>query len=131
MKVIIAGSRSADDYYELLTAITLAEFTIDEVVSGGARGADKLGERFALSSDIPIRKFIPDWNRYGKSAGFRRNIEMADYADALIALWDGNSRGTNHMIQIAQKKGLQVFVWRIPRSSFTKSLRTEQTQEPQ
>lgn len=99
MKVIIAGSRDCEDYVSLLVAIHLAKFDIAEVVSGCARGADKMGERWADEHSIPIKRFPADWTKYGKSAGSRRNTQMAEYGEALIALWDGNSRGTSNMIK--------------------------------
>jgi hypothetical protein len=103
MKTIIAGSRFEEKpkiiearYAELLDAVTDFELfgTVTQVVSGTARGVDRLGERWAREHGIRVTRFQPDWLNHGKSAGFRRNQEMADYADALIALWDGQSRGT-------------------------------------
>lgn len=111
MKVIIAGSRSANCLLELESAIRKSGlWKIDEVVSGTARGADSLGEKWANDHRIPVKRFPADWDTFGKSAGYRRNEEMARYADALIALWDGESRGTKHMIDIARSKGLSVHV---------------------
>ena len=109
MKVIIAGSREGFTLEDVYVAVNASEFEITEVVSGGARGVDRLGEIFAKEQDIPIRKFIPDWNT-GKGAGFVRNREMGDYADALIALWDGQSRGTKQMIDYAKKKCLKIYI---------------------
>lgn len=110
MKVIIAGSREGITANDVDTAIRESGFVITEVVSGGARGVDRMGEQYARYYGIPIRQFIPDWNGIGKSAGFRRNEQMADYADALIAVWDAVSHGTEHMIRTAEKRGLAVFV---------------------
>lgn len=111
MKTIIAGSRGVTDYNIVLEAIKQSGFEITEVVSGTARGVDKLGERYAVENVIPITRFVPDWNKYGKRAGFLRNAEMGDYAEALVAVWDGESRGTKQMIDYATKKGLKVFVY--------------------
>lgn len=115
MKVIIAGSRDFNDY-ELLRekcdkALSLQKSV--EVVSGTARGADLLGERYATERGYLITQFKPDWDKYGKRAGYLRNTEMADYADALIAFWDGESKGTKHMIDIATKKGLKIIIVKI------------------
>lgn len=110
MKTIIAGSRGITDFNVIASAVQDSNFQITEVVSGTARGVDKLGEKFATINSIPIKQFIPDWNGLGKRAGFVRNAQMADYADALIAIWDGVSRGTKHMIDDATKKGLKVHV---------------------
>lgn len=110
MRTIIAGSRSIEDYNKLLTAISKSGFKITHVVCGGAKGVDTLGLWFAKQNNIPYTMFYPDWNKYGKKAGFIRNQEMAQHADALIALWDGSSKGTNHMINIALDQELEVYV---------------------
>lgn len=111
MKVIIAGSRDIGPWV-VRTAILSSKFTIDEVVSGRARGPDTWGEQWAESYDIPCKFFPADWDQYGKSAGYIRNKEMAEYADALIAVWDGVSKGTKHMIDIMEKLGKPVFIYR-------------------
>lgn len=113
MKCIIAGSRSIEDYDIVLAAILASDFYITEVVSGAAKGVDLLGERFAIDTETPIKKFIPDWDKYGKKAGCIRNIEMGDYADACICVWDGKSRGTKHMIHYAKQKNLKLFVYKV------------------
>lgn len=110
MKVIIAGSRPITDYSLLTKAIEESKFQITEVVSGGAAGPDTMGERWAAEHQIPVKRFLPDWNEWGRSAGLWRNIEMADYGEALIALWDGKSKGTGHMIKEVQRKGLSCYV---------------------
>lgn len=120
MKTIIAGSRQIfQDHppiYYVADAVIKSGFKITEVVSGGARGVDVAGEEFAAERGIPVKRFIPDWSRLGRKAGIMRNCQMADYAEALIAVWDGSSRGTRHMIDEAKRKGLKVFVL-IPGSS--------------
>lgn len=105
MKIIIAGSRDFFDP-ELIDEVynSLEDVKITEVVSGGARGADKAGEEWAYRCGIPIKRFPAQWDKYGKSAGYRRNAEMAEYADGLIAFWDGESKGTQHMIDIAKRE---------------------------
>mgnify|MGYP001610872056 CR=1 FL=1 len=110
MRVIIAGSRIITEPQKIETAILHANFRITEVVSGGAPGVDRLGEKWAHEHQIPVRRFIPKWDLYGKGAGMIRNKEMVQNADALIAIWDGNSPGTANMIQIAQQNRLSVFV---------------------
>lgn len=110
MKTIIAGSRDIISYDEVVAAVKASGFTITEVVSGCARGVDRLGERYGRGNDIPITKFPAEWDRLGKSAGFRRNEEMAKYADAAVILWDGTSKGTGHMVDYATKLGLKVHV---------------------
>lgn len=79
-----------------------------EVVEGGARGADKIGREWAKLHNIPYKTFPADWDKHKRVAGFIRNSEMAEYATHCIALWDGVSRGTKHMIDTAEKKGLKL-----------------------
>lgn len=81
------------------------------VISGCALGVDTFGIRWAEERGLPVMRYPADWDRYGKSAGPRRNSQMAVVADALVALWDGESPGTRHMIQEADKRGLRVYVF--------------------
>lgn len=113
MKTIIAGSREITDYNVLIEAYAECPFHITSVVSGCARGVDKLGEFFSQDNSLPLEKYPADWSTYGKRAGYIRNTEMADNAEALLAIWDGESRGTKHMIDIAREKGLEVFVYMV------------------
>ena len=110
MKVIIAGGRNFNDYDKLCQFCdnALSNQTEVEIVSGTARGADKLGEKYAKDNGYLVKKFPADWDKYGKSAGYKRNAQMAEYADALIAFWDGKSRGTKHMIDLAMDANLKV-----------------------
>jgi hypothetical protein len=110
MRTIIAGSRSCKDYDAVLEAIEDSAFSISTVVSGTAAGVDSLGERYAEENAIPVDKFVPDWDRYGKRAGILRNRQMAEHADALIAIWDGSSKGTLNMINTAKALNLKVYV---------------------
>ena len=110
MKTIIAGSREITDIKYVEQAIEESGFTITEVFSGTARGVDLLGESWALANQIPIKRYKADWNKHGKKAGILRNIAMVNYADALIAVWDGESKGTKHCIDEAKRKGLKVYV---------------------
>jgi len=113
IKVIIAGGRDFDNYEHLMNACDymLQNCGYIEVVSGGAKGADILGEKYAYERGYPVKRFPADWDKHGKSAGYKRNVEMADYADALIAFWDGKSKGTKHMIDIAKNKKLKVKIY--------------------
>lgn len=86
-------------------------FTITEVVSGTARGVDRLGEWWAEEHHIPLIQFPPNWESYGKGAGMVRNKEMAYYADALIAVWDGKSKGTKHMVDVMISLGKPVSLY--------------------
>lgn len=112
MKVIIAGSRTGFVARNVFEAIEASPFhgKITEVVCGGASGVDTHGAYFARLRDIPIKYFIPDWDKYGKGAGMIRNKQMAYYADALIAVWDGESRGTKHMIDVMKQLDKPVYV---------------------
>lgn len=113
MKVIVAGSRGIWDYRLVKEAIDLSPFKdkITTIISGRARGVDELGEAWARDNSIPILPYPANWTKHGLSAGYKRNLEMADVADGLIAIWDGKSKGTRHMIEIAKAKGLEVFVY--------------------
>lgn len=130
-KVIIAGGRDFNDYHRLKSYCkhVLQNQSNIEVVSGTADGADSLGEDFAIEFKLGLKSFPAPWNdiegkpenqigtrrdgkKYWKVAGHVRNTQMAEYADALIAFWDGKSTGTKNMIDTAKKKGLKVLVWR-------------------
>lgn len=112
MRTIIAGSREGFSLADVHRAIEKSGFQdeITEVVSGGARGVDRLGEGWGKARGLPVRQFIPDWEKHKKGAAHVRNQEMADYASALILVWDGVSTGSADMLQRAQKAGLRVYV---------------------
>jgi hypothetical protein len=118
MKVIIAGSRDVPEQVRQCKAAVL-DFEqrygkITEVVSGCARGADRVGELFAEMRQIPVDKYPADWypnGKFFKGAGHVRNSQMANVAQGLIALWDEKSPGTRNMIETARNKKLQIVVW--------------------
>ena len=125
MRLIIAGGRDFDDYRLMTDALAeLYEklegcgrgccydyvWKIDEIVSGGAKGADYLGEKFAKLNDIHVRTFHAEWDTHGKSAGIIRNRQMADYADEALVFWDGFSKGSLNMIQEMILRGKPVWV---------------------
>ena len=110
MRVIIAGSRFITDYDLVVKAVKESEFEITEVVCGAANGVDSLGERYAKENCIKLSYFYADWRGLGKRAGYARNEQMSKYGEALIAVWDGESKGTKHMITLAKKKKLLVYV---------------------
>ena len=112
MKLIIAGSRSFANYQLLCQTLAPERPRIMQVITGGARGADQLGFRWALKHHIRSRCFAADWERFGKAAGVRRNHQMAQAGDLLIAFWDGRSAGTRHMISCMQQLGKPVVVIR-------------------
>ena len=112
MKVIVAGGRDYDDYQLMenrLDYLLQNEASIT-IVSGTAKGADKLGERYANQKGFDIIEMPADWDKFGKSAGYRRNEEMAKIADAAVIFWDGESRGSKHMIDLSHKYNLKVRV---------------------
>lgn len=112
MRCIIAGSRSICDYQRICEAIRESGFTITTVVSGGARGVDQLGERWAKENNVSVDKYIPDWS-IGKVAGHIRNAKMADNADAAIFIWDGISRGTKNCINQCKSKNLPIYIKKV------------------
>lgn len=113
MKVIIAGGRNVTKMEYVLMAVKIAKFDITEVVSGNAKGVDTLGEAYAKMNKLPIRVFPAEWDVYGKQAGPRRNLMMGKYADALIAVWNGKSRGTKHMIEVMRRYRKPMSIYRI------------------
>lgn len=122
VRIVIAGSRDFNDYdflkKEVLDIVKHNNIPkkLCKIISGGARGADTLGERFAKEYGLEIKRFIPDWDGLGKRAGYVRNAEMAKYAvedgnyGMLVAFWDGISKGTKHMIDLANRYGLIVHI---------------------
>jgi hypothetical protein len=110
MKTIIAGSRTITDMADVNDAVAASMFLITEVVCGMARGADLLGKEWAQFLNIPVKEFPADWNKHGKRAGYLRNEQMAEYADVAIVIWDGNSPGSKHMIDIARRHRLKTYV---------------------
>lgn len=110
MKVIICGSRGFTNYKLLKRKMNLYTLALGEVevVSGGAEGADKLGERWACENYHKFHVFRPDYAKHGKKAPLVRNQEMVDFADALVAFWDGHSPGTRDVIDRAKAKRLKL-----------------------
>lgn len=113
-RVIVAGSREITDFETVWYAVVDSGFQIGKVVSGMARGVDRLGLQVAAVLGVGVARFPANWIQYGRSAGFIRNQQMADYADCLIAVWDGKSRGTRHMIDTMEKVKKPVFVFTLP-----------------
>lgn len=132
LRIIIAGSRTFDDYATLRkeslriiretvtnqTGSPVIQKELVTIISGGAKGADLLGEQFANEFHLTLKQFPANWDRYGRRAGYMRNVDMANYASEkdnetygiLIAFWDGQSKGTKHMIDTAKKAGLDIHV---------------------
>lgn len=113
MRVIVAGGR---DFFQpehtflmrktldvLLSSVSKSDI---EIVSGTAKGADRAGEEYANFRGIQVKQFPAEWDKYGKSAGYKRNAVMAEYANHCVVFWDGKSKGTGHMIDLAKKSGI-------------------------
>jgi hypothetical protein len=117
VKTIIAGGRDITDFKLLILAMEAASWhmpKVTEVVSGGCRGVDKLGERWADDVAVPVKLFKADWSK-GKRAGPMRNRRMASYGDNAVILWDGKSAGTRSMIDFMIELRKPVFVFIVPK----------------
>lgn len=110
MKVIVAGGRDFSNYDLMCQKLDNIFSRLAEVVivCGEAKGADSLGRRYAEEHGYKILSYPADWAKYGKSAGFKRNIEMSKVSDALVAFWDGKSKGTKHMIDLMKNKPTRI-----------------------
>lgn len=98
MIVVIAGGRDIEvTDGQIKEAIEKSGFEVTEIVSGGARGADSCGERYAKANGISVKIFKAEWDKYKGLAGPKRNLQMAMYGDALILFWDGKSKGSSNM----------------------------------
>jgi len=109
LKLAVIGSRSFVDY-DYMCGI-LKWFDIHQIISGGAQGADLLAKQYAKENKILYKEFPPDWNKYGKSAGYIRNKQIIDAADEVAAFWDGISKGTKHSLDIAEENGKPVHIF--------------------
>lgn len=106
MKIAVIGSRS-------LTKVDIGKYLpddIQEIVSGGAKGIDRCAEEYAQNNGIKLKKFLPEYEKYGKNAPLKRNIQIIEYADAVIAVWDGHSKGTKFVIDKCKILGKEVYV---------------------
>lgn len=116
MKFAIIGGRNFDNYekmeYILWDLFHIRRTTVpkDTIVSGGAKGADSLAKQYAEEEEQKYIEFLPDWNKFGKSAGFRRNQQIVDACDMVIAFWNGESKGTKHTIDLARKTKKPTFI---------------------
>ena len=110
MKVAVIGSRNlkVDDLGKYLPD------GVTEIVSGGARGVDTCAREYALANKIKLTEFLPEYDKYGRGAPLRRNITIIEYADLVLAFWDGSSRGTKYVIDNCKKRGIPVEV-NVPR----------------
>lgn len=113
LRTIVAGMRDFTDSAVVADAVLSAPWEVGTVLSGGASGVDAAGERVARAFGLPVERYPADWNRHGRAAGPIRNRQMAENADALVAVWNGKSRGTRNMIETARSLGLRVHVHRV------------------
>ena len=122
-RIVVAGCRNYTNYEEAKEYI---DFCISEIrknhtlifISGGCSGADMLGERYANENGFKIERYIADWQKYGKSAGPKRNMQMAEVADYVICFWDGKSKGTLSMINCAKKTGKPIRIKNITKTHY-------------
>ncbi len=112
-RIVIAGSRNYQNYDEAKEYIDRCISRIKEeyeliFLSGGCRGADSIGERYAVEKGYKIERYLPQWDKYGRSAGPKRNEIMAELCDYVICFWDGKSSGTKSMIKFAHQRKKQI-----------------------
>lgn len=112
-KIIVAGSRSFNDYSKMKEVLSEIVSPNCEIISGGARGADALAKKYALEYSIPYKEFPADWSTHSKSAGAIRNKQMADYGEVLISFWDGESKGSKNMIENMKKLKKHIVIVKI------------------
>ena len=113
MKVAVVGSRS-------LVVLDLGSYLpegVTELVSGGAQGIDRCARDYALFNGLKLTEFLPDYESYGRSAPLKRNLQIVDYADEVIAFWDGKSHGTRHVIENCHRLQKKVTVYTLPSRS--------------
>lgn len=110
VKLAVVGSRSFSDY-EFMKSI-LAWHDCWQIISGGASGADRLAKRYAAEHGKEYVEFLPQWNRYGRSAGYKRNVQIVNAAEEVVAFHDGKSKGTQHTIDIAEEYNKPIYVYK-------------------
>ena len=124
IKIIIAGSRSFNNYNYLYQRIKwvlkIEKINLHDVqvLCGMAKGADKLGEEFAIDHLLQVKYFPADWDKYGKQAGYIRNKQMAEYCDYCICFYDGHSKGTKLMINLAIQYNKPTYVFNYNKNQF-------------
>lgn len=115
MNIAIVGSRNFSDYGYLKEKLDsfLEDKNLNDIliVSGGAKGADQLAEKYANEKNISTMIFLPDWKQFGRSAGFIRNADIIKNSDTVIAFWDGESNGTKNSIDLGRKKDKKIIIW--------------------
>jgi hypothetical protein len=135
MKVAIVGSRTFNNNKNFLMMDSFIKSKLNtedikQVISGGANGADKLGKKWARINKIKYKEFSPDWNKYGKSAGMIRNIDIIKNADIVFAFWDGKSKGTKHSIKLANNMKKQLYIYSFRKPATINEMRISEGLEP-
>ncbi|MBQ2724426.1 MAG: DUF2493 domain-containing protein [Clostridia bacterium] len=112
MKVAVIGSREIriENLQDYLPQDTT------EIVSGGAKGVDTCAKEYALAHGIPLTEFRPEYSRYGRGAPLKRNLSIIEYADMVLAFWDGKSKGTGFVIEACKKRNIPILVYKIPQT---------------
>lgn len=112
MNIAVIGSRTFNQEGRVDHALSKIFKPGDRLISGGARGADSLAETWCGNRGFQCVIIRPNWKKYGRSAGFKRNHQIIDQAEFVVAFWDGNSKGTKHSIDLAKGKGIKVMIVR-------------------
>lgn len=114
MILAVIGSRTFDYYPDMKSMLDAihCKHGIDKIVSGGAKGADNLAERWADENGVEKLIILAEWDKYGPSAGYKRNALVEQAADAVVAFWDGKSKGTKHCVDLFAKNNKKVAIWR-------------------
>lgn len=112
MKLGVVGSRGFDNWSVIRATLDRIRESkkITSIISGGARGPDKLGARYAKEHGIPLTEHLPDWEKHGRSAGYIRNVDIVNDSDIILAFYDGRSSGTKHTMTTAHEQGKKVYV---------------------
>ena len=104
MKIAVIGSRN-------LLPFDLGKYipeSVSEIISGGAKGVDSMAKNYAITHNIILTEYLPEYNRYGKGAPLKRNIKIIEEANRVIAFWDGKSKGTKFVIDECRKRGKEI-----------------------
>ena len=110
MRVLVAGSRSITDPAIVHKAILDSGFAITTLISGMARGVDRLADAWAKANSIPVSRYYANWNEHGRAAGMIRNRAMVEQAEAAVIVWDRVSAGTRHTIGLVKQKAIPIFL---------------------
>mgnify|MGYP003571319571 CR=1 FL=1 len=123
IRLAIVGSRTFNDYNMVVKVLSQLKHDYDynyiEIVSGGAKGADAFGERYANENGIKLTVFPTDWKKWGKRAGFIRNVDIIKNCDVCVCFWDGESHGTKHDVELCQQMHKPCHIWNFIKNELT------------